>query len=44
MKRVNWVHIVLAVLVALFVLFLIRMHGAAGQGVPPRAAAMAVQR
>jgi mono/diheme cytochrome c family protein len=31
MARINWIHIVLVIILALIVLFVIRMHGAAGQ-------------
>ena len=31
MLRINWVHIVLVIILAVAVLFIIRLHGAAGQ-------------
>jgi hypothetical protein len=38
MTRANWIHVVLAILLALLVLFFIRMHAASGQAASDQAA------
>src|SRR5581483_7101776 len=41
MPRINWIHIALVVLIAVLVLFVIRLHGASGQVASPTRAEMA---